>query len=253
MSMEFQWDSCGISMGRLLGFQWIPRGFLWESYVISLIVPLGVCDISVRLTMRFQKDFYGVKTWFLCSFYGISTAIPEEFLFDSWIFYEISVALLWFLWDSFRISMIFLIDFYGTTTGFLWDFYRIHVGFPWYPLTSYDSSMKLLWDSIMISMKCLLHFHGISIGYPGHCISLGFLWYSYGFPWCVYHIFMGLGGDFWRNYFGFLWQFFVVLMLFPCYLFTFVGFLLGFHGISMGLLWEFNWMYFWNQLKINCK
>ena len=43
---------------------------------------------------------------------------------------------------------------------------------------------------------------------------------------------------------GFLRDFFAVLMLFPCYLCNisydnFVEFLLGFHDISMGFLWDF--------------
>jgi hypothetical protein len=87
----------GGSMILLRDFYWIPVGFPWYFY-----------DISMGLIW----DFYGLATM---GSYGLSKGCLCNF---NWI-------PMGFLWDFFGLSMIFLVDVYGISMGLLRDLYWI--------------------------------------------------------------------------------------------------------------------------------
>ena len=54
LSMEFQWDSSGISKG----FHWIPKGFLWGFFRNPLGMFLRLLSNFRRISMGMNQDFY---------------------------------------------------------------------------------------------------------------------------------------------------------------------------------------------------
>ena len=80
-------------------------------------------------------------------------------------------------------------------------------------------------------------------------MSLGFLWDSYGgfhdgsviFLWDCYGMSEGILWEFNRIHMGFLWDFVVFPLLFPCYT----------YDLSMRFLWDSYGISMINQLSIN--
>ena len=129
--MVFLWDcfwfsigfSCfsWVSMPRLKDFCWIPVGFPWYVY-----------DISIGLLW----DLYGMSMEVLCYFDGIPMA-------SLWDFHRCSIVFLWYSMGfqqvAYGISMefqwdfkVFPLDSHGISTGILQDFHHISIKFWWY-------------------------------------------------------------------------------------------------------------------------
>ena len=205
--MDFPWHFYGI-----------PVGFLRESSRVF------ICFSWIPMTF-----LWGEPTGVLLDSCGISLGFP-------WDFHDISLGFLWHFFETtMRLKQVFYgisMEIYGIVHGISdWDFYGIPIGCPW---CFYDMSMGLLWNPWW--------------GFPRY--SIGFLWYDYGIKarfLCHSHdVSMIFLAGVWRNSIGFSRDFFVVLMLFlrlslQSFYDIFWKFLLGFHDISMGLLWDFNW------------
>ena len=119
LPMEFQRDSCGIWKD----FHWIPMGFLWEPFGISMIFLLDFYDMSQRLPLGFRRISMGMKqTSMICSWYF--RGIPVAFLLD---FHEVSMEYLWHFYFipvgclcvPHMVFMISPLDFYGMSIAFL--------------------------------------------------------------------------------------------------------------------------------------
>ena len=96
---------------------------------------------------------------------------------------------------------------------------------------------------LCISMMLLRDLKKVPMGFPRYFYDspMGSHGIPIGFPWCFYDISMGLLWGFWRNSMGFLKDFFVVLMLFPCYLYNLsIRFLWDSHWVSMIFRWDYS-------------
>ena len=94
---------------------------------------------------------------------------------------------------------------------------------------------------------------------PTLSITMWFEEGSVGIPWCFSLYFYGITMGFWRKSMGFLRDFLVVLMLFPCYPSISIRFLWDSHWVSIIFRWDYSgiskevsWNQFWNQWKVHC-